>query len=438
MAHPTATPADSGAVSLNKPKRPAAPGQQQAKAATGLSADEFRKYFDRLERIEQQQAEILKAAKPQYPEGAAPDRLFAQPKDPEEELKYGFKSFGDYLREVKASGQKTGPTDRMKKYLEYVGKAATGMGEAIGSDGGFLVPPTFSTTLLQRVYDNDLLKRTQSFPTPGNSLTIPRTAETSRATGSRYGGVRAYWVDEGSSITASAPTFGQLQLVLHKLACLARVTAELLEDAQVVSLEQYLQMVFASEIEFMIGNAIVRGTGGGQPLGILNADCTVSVAKETGQAAATIVYANIVKMWQRLYAPSQAGAIWLINQDVLQQLYSLALDVGTGGLPAYLPPGGLSASPYATLMGKPVIPVEFCSTLGTVGDIILCDLGQYVTLTKSTGMKTQTSLHVYFATDEEAFRVTMRIDGQPWWPAALTPFQGSNTLSPFITLANRS
>jgi hypothetical protein len=52
----------------------------------------------------------------------------------------------------------------------------------------------------------------------------------------------------------------------------------------------------------------------------------------------------------------------------------MSMVIGTGGVPVYLPPGGLSHAPFGTLMGRPVMPLEFCETLGTEGDIVLADV----------------------------------------------------------------
>ena len=48
-----------------------------------------------------------------------------------------------------------------------------------------------------------------------------------------------------------------------------------------------------------------------------------------------------------------------------------------------------------------------------------------------------TSMHVRFLTDEMTFRWIYRTDGQPIWHTALTPFNGPNSLSPFIALQSR-
>ena len=111
--------------------------------------------------------------------------------------------------------------------------------------------------------------------------------------------------------------------------------------------------------------------------------------------------------------------------------------VGVGGLPAYMPPGGLSASPYGTLKGRPVIPIEQCAALGTAGDIILADFSQYVTCTKG-GIQTASSIHLNFKYDETTFRWVYRADGQPTWNAPLTPYKDTGeTQSPFVVLAAR-
>jgi len=47
-------------------------------------------------------------------------------------------------------------------------------------------------------------------------------------------------------------------------------------------------------------------------------------------------------------------------------------------------------------------------------------------------------MHLSFNTDETAFRAVMRNDGQPWWKSTLTPKFDTNTLSPFVTLNDKS
>jgi HK97 family phage major capsid protein len=83
------------------------------------------------------------------------------------------------------------------------------------------------------------------------------------------------------------------------------------------------------------------------------------------------------------------------------------------------------------------VPTEYNATLGTVGDIVLADLSQYLTVTKGD-VRAEMSMHLRFDYDELAFRFIFRIDGDLWWNLPLTPFKGSATQSPVITLDTRS
>lgn len=249
-----------------------------------------------------------------------------------EDSRAGFRNFGEYALAVKSACHHGGRPD--ERLLSLVAKSPAGMGNQLGSDGGFLVPPEFSTRILRRIYDeNALLSRTDRYVVAGNSLTFPRSNETSRADGSRHGGVRGYWLEEGEQIAASKPGFGRLRMNLHKIAVLIYVTDELLSDAAGVALDQYLTRVGSEEINFLVGDAIINGSGAGRPLGILNADCTVTVAKESGQDAETLTSENIVKMWSRLFGPYRQRAVWLYNQDVEPRRTSLGMVRRRNGCP---------------------------------------------------------------------------------------------------------
>lgn len=369
--------------------------------------------------------------------GAAGNRLpFAGLGDsPLDDPRAGFKNFGDFALAVRDACQ---PGKRLDDRLALVAKAPAGMGESSGTEGGFLVPQEFARKILERVYaGHNLLSRTDSYTISGNSIAFPRNAETSRANGSRWGGVRAYWREEGQQATASYPTFERLPLTLSKLFVLVHASDELLSDTQGLALEQYLSRVASEEINFVVSDAILNGSGTGQPLGVLESDALVVVDKETSQAAATVNAANLIKMWSRLWAPCRANAVWLINQEVESQLHAITIGTGSAAALGYLPPGGLSAKPYATLFGRPVLPVEWCPALGSEGDVILADFRHYVTISKGM-VESALSIHLRFDYDESTFRFIFRVDGRPWWDAPLTPYKGSATQSAFVTLAERA
>ena len=317
--------------------------------------------------------------------------------------------------------------------------AAQGGNEVVPEDGGFLVGETMTKEILKRVYDSAVIAgRCRRRPVSvGNRYVQNYIKETSRATGSRMGGINGYWVDEAGIIDASKPTLGQIDLKLSKLAGMYYATEELIADS--AGLESEINGWFGDEFAWLLDEAILNGTGVGQPSGILGSNAVVSVAKESGQSANTIVYENILTMWARAWARGRSNSVWLINQNIEPELFSMAQTVGTGGVPVYLPANGISGSPYSTLMGRPVLPVEQASTLGTKGDIMLVDLDSYLLIDKAgEGVKGAESIHVAFATDEKAFRFTYRVNGQPIWQSALAPAKGTDKLSPFVTLNTRA
>ncbi len=345
-----------------------------------------------------------------------------------------FESFGHFLQAAwRASLPGSTPDPRLRRL-----GAASGLSEGVASDGGFLVDTDYEAGIFKKMHDTGKVwAKCRNIPisSTANSVKIRAIDESSRVAGSRLGGVRGYWLNEGGTKTASDPKFRIVELNLKKLIGLAYATDELLEDA--AALESVLMQGFAEEMGFMLDDAVINGTGAGQPLGLLNSTCLVSVNKETGQAATTIVAENIEKMYSRMWAPSLGNAVWLINQDCWPQIFQLSHSVGTGGVPMFVPGGGLTDSPAGTLLGRPIMPIEQCQTLGTKGDIYFADLSQYVTATKG-GLQSASSIHVKFTTDETTFRWVYRADGSPLWESALTPYKGSNTQSPFIALAVRS
>ena len=312
---------------------------------------------------------------------------------------------------------------------------ALGAGIAIDSDGGFLVQTDFASEIMRKMHDvGELLRRVRNIPLPAdaNGIKMPMVDESSRVDGSRLGGIRGYWVEEGEAPTATKPTFATLNLELHKVAALGYASEELL--SHVSAMTAMFVDGFAEELRFKVEDAIFEGNGAGKPQGFTNANCVISVAKQSGQAANTVLHDNLKKMWAQSWARSRPNMIWLINQDVEPALDDLAKVIGTGGVE----PNWVTYSPEGVLRikGRPVVASEYCSTLGTVDDIVLVDLSQYFFVDRG-GVQQAQSLHVRFTTDEMAFRATYRVDGGMSWKEALTPFKGTNTQSPVIVLDTR-
>jgi len=345
----------------------------------------------------------------------------------------GFKSLGEMLLAVRKFEMSKG---QARDPRLFAGPA--GMDEAMPAEGGFLVQKDFSAELLKRMYQTgQIVSRCRKIPLSGNSNGIKINAidEDSRADGSRWGGVVGYWANEAAALTQSKPKFRRVELQLNKLIALCYATDELLEDAS--ALEAVIQESFGEEMTFKVEDAIINGTGTGQPLGLLNSGALITQAKASGDSGAVLTTADVLAMWNRLWVPSRPNAAWLADVSIEPQLYQLVLGAPSlGQILLYTPPGD-KGNQTGMLMGRPVIFHEHGAVLGTPGDIILADLSQYVMIDKN-GVRQDYSMHVNFLTDEGVFRFVYRTDGQAWWKKPLTPKSGGSTLSPFIALATRS
>jgi HK97 family phage major capsid protein len=345
--------------------------------------------------------------------------------------KPGFTSLGEMLKAVATHEMSKGRNSDPRLMA-----AAAGASEAVPSDGGFLVQKDFSSDLLTRVYETgQIASRVTKLPVSpkSNGIKINAIDEDSRADGSRWGGVLAYWINEAASLTASKPKFRQIELQTQKLIALCYSTDELLEDA--VALESVISRAFTEEITFKLEDSLINGTGAGQPLGILNSGAIIQQAKDAADATATVSTNDVLNMWSRLWSRSRQSAAWFIDTSVEPKLYPLTLGSGTAVQLLYTPPGN-NGNQYGMLLGRPVITVEHCAAVGTPGDIILADMSQYLLIDKGAPRQDY-SMHVNFLTDEGVFRFVYRVDGQPSWKKPLTPKSGSATLAPFVSLATR-
>ena len=305
---------------------------------------------------------------------------------------------------------------------------------AVPADGGFLIPESLRSTLLETSLESAIVRpRATVVPMEAPRVPFPMIDQTSHAS-SVHGGMIGYWTEESAALTESQASFGRITLDAKKLTGYSEVPNELFSDS-ITSFSALLSRLWPQAIAWFEDVAFFSGTGVGEPLGFLNAPVTVSVAKETGQAATTIVWENIIKMYARLMPSSHGKAVWIANIDTFVELATMALSVGTGGSAIWLNNG--VEGPPMTILGRPVIFTEKAMTVGSAGDISLVDLSYYL-IGDRQQMVMSTSPHYKFQNDQTAVRIIERVDGRPWLNTAITPQQGANTLSPFVNIAVRA
>ncbi|MGW1616371.1 phage major capsid protein [Streptomyces sp. NPDC002285] len=343
-----------------------------------------------------------------------------------------FSDWGDYLTATWAGSN----TQEAFAARSDIKKIQNAFGSTVPSDGGFLIPESLRSELLSVPTEQGVVRsRARVVPMETLMVPYPTIDSTSNAT-SIMGGVTGYWTEEAGTLTESAPSFGRIELVAKKLTIYSEIPNELYQDS-LLSLETFMSQSYPQALLWFEDCAFIDGNGVGQPTGFLNASAAVTVNKESGQTAATILWENIVKMYARMLPSSIGNAVWIVNNDIFPELATMAMSVGTGGSAIWIGDGGGEGTPPMRILGRPVISSEKVPTLGTTGDISFVDLGYYL-IGDRQAMQMSTSTEFKFGNDKTAVRVIERVDGTPWVKSAITPRKGANTLSPFVKLQTRS
>ena len=390
-----------------------------------------------LEAAIDREAELV-AEEAQLGRAELPDGAVVITERKEKDAKGGFASLGEFGRSVVLAATGRAADRRLvfgdiDERGEFKAAAPTTYGnELSGVDGGFLVPPQFASDIFTLSLGEDaLLPYCDNIDlATGNSMVFPKDETTPWGTD----GIRMYWQAEAGAGTQTKPKLGTLSLRLHKVLGLVPVTDELMGDAS--ALGTYLGKKLGIHLRWKVNEAIINGSGAGQPQGVTVSAANTVVAKDSGQATLTLSNLNVANMRSQLPPGSYGTAVWLIHPTVMGALLTL----NNSGFPYFMPWGSprgvLQQTPLDLLWGRPIIYSQHAAAFTSQGDVQLMDLQYYQTITKG-GPQMATSMHLYFDADAMAFRLTYRIDGKSKIAAAITQAKGSTKLSPFLQLAAR-
>lgn len=358
--------------------------------------------------------------------------------------KWGFETPREFFMSVLEAGQcdaANRPIEAIDDRLKILHMNTKGNGNfaAAGGDeqstfsdpyGGFLIPRGFSPDLLSLQTENDpIAGRTTAIPMTTPTLSIPARVDKDHST-SVSGGLRVYRRAEADTSDSSRQQYEQVTLNATSLFGIAYATEEVLERSP-ISIVALLEAGFRDEFGSKMIDERLNGSGVGMFEGINNTPSLISVAKEVGQDADTIVYENIINMRARVWG--YQNAIWTANHDSLPQLMLMNQAVGTGGQTVWQP--SAREDHPDLLLGRPLFFTEAAETVGTTGDIHCANWSQYLEGTLS-GLRSAESMHVRFINHERTFKFWLENDAKSWWKTALTPKNGS-TLSPFVKLDAR-
>jgi len=429
----------------------------QERDVTAEEMESVKGFLDEAEKLEAQAKEIedkvtldarlqaaqtdLKTPRPRIiPDAATPppgealdvqvgeDRFALDPKK-------NFRDYGEFCHAVADWSKGVRQDERLSKI-----RAAQGQNTLVGAEGGFLIPTEFINALFKRMIDVlPIMQQCMIIGMNTNSVDLTAVQDKDRSsTTYRHGGVVVYWVQEAGQITRSALKFRMINLKLNDVAALSYATEQQLRYT--TNLGQMLLKTHGEAMSEEINEQIFWGTGSGKPLGCFNSPACVEQAKESGQAADTVVRENVSKIWSVIYSKSKGKGAWYYNGEIYPDLEVMEMPVGTGGVPIFIPAGGFSATPFNTIKGRPAYETDHMAALGDAGDIGFADMSDYLLGMASNSPDTAMSVHLRFDYAETAFRSMFAIDGKPWWDTTLRPRKGATArrVSPWVKLAERA
>lgn len=334
----------------------------------------------------------------------------------------GFRDANDFYRALHFSDRLADPR-----------LLAASQTEDVPSAGGFAVPTEFASQIIDRALEQEIVRpRAANFSLRNETLKIPGFDGFNHSS-TLYGGFSASYETELAPLTPQASKMYQIQLTLHALKILGQVSNELLQDSMTGYESAYTASLIAA-VAFFNDYAYLRGTGAGQPKGVLNDPALITVTHDNDDSGATISFSDVANMLSHLHPASFANSVWVVNPTVIPVLLALTL-IGLDTLRA--PAVTQGADGTLRLFTREVLVSEKLPVLGTSGDILLADFSQYFIGMKQ-GLGVERSSAAGFVTDSCYYRIVSRSDGQGSWKSYVTAKDTSTKLSWCVVLDTRS
>lgn len=311
-------------------------------------------------------------------------------------------------------------TEWAKDFAMYLktGTVSKFMSETIDDEGGYLVPEEFRNIMIMYDAEDTLVwGRSTVWPMNGEKIQFPKlnqNPDVQDAGFDNFAGVTFGWVEEGGEKPETEPTFGMVEMIVHELAGYTEITNTLLDDS-VLNLVNYLTRLFRAAWYWYTDKAFIQGTGGKQPLGILNDPSILSVFRQT---ADTIEVQDVLNMESRMPAVFDSNAVWFITKQGRAALRGQSVSSSSKELVLQEMYADLAKGYDMTILGKPAYLADGkIPALGSSGDLILGTwTWYYIGFRQDFSM--DSSRHFKFRNNRTALRCSGRLDGQAAIPQA--------------------
>ena len=316
-----------------------------------------------------------------------------------------------------------------KDFAAYLktGMVSKFLSESVDDEGGYLVPEEFRNMMIMYDAEDTLVwGRATIWPIAGEKIQFPKlnqNPDVQDGDFDNFAGVTFGWVEEGGEKPETEPTFGMVEMIVHELAGYTEITNTLLDDS-VINLINYLTRLFRSAWYWYTDKSFIQGTGGKQPLGIINDPSTLSVYRQT---ADTIEFQDVLNMESRMPAVFDTNAVWFITKQGRSALRGQTVTASSKELVLQEMYGDHTKGYDMTILGKPAYLADGkIPALGSTGDLILGTwTWYYVGFRQDFAM--DSSRHYKFRNNRTALRCSGRLDGQAAIPQAFVELDAATS-----------
>lgn len=329
-----------------------------------------------------------------------------------------FPTLGDFVKSV---------IHKDAKLMEYREKVLS-----MGSDpqGGYLVPEEFRADLLRVASEDGIVRPLAtvlpaSGEHPDTAINIPVLNQAGASEKDFFSGVWFTWSEEGADKTNKEISIDSVKLEPHEYNAYAVLTDKLIRNTGAI--ETYVRQVYSRAQVAFEDYYFLRGTGVGQPLGVINSPAYITVTRNT---ALTVNWTDIQGILSQILPG--CNPIWIISRTLLGAVMGLADAAGN----SIFIQGDATKGIPDRLAGYPIRWTFRVPAAGNQGDITLADLSYYL-IKDGYGPAFDFSKHVYFLKNQSVLKMFANVDGQPWLNGTITAEDGATEVSPFVGLTTK-
>ena len=215
------------------------------------------------------------------------------------------------------------------------------------TDVGTVIPTTIMEKIIDKMEAVGMILPLVTRTNYKGGLSIPTSSVKPTAT----------WVAEGAGSDKQKKTTGQVTFTYHKLRCAVAVSLEV-DTVSLAVFETTLANNVAEAMTKALEQAIISGSGSGQPKGILKETATGNVEIA---ASADPTYQTLVDAEGLLPLAYEGGAKWFMTKQTFMKFIGM---VDSQKQPIARVNYGINGKPERTLLGREVILNDYMTSLG--------------------------------------------------------------------------